>query len=127
MEAVRIKGDRNITNTGVIQGDCIANSTIINLDLSLIDLSDLYKILTMGDNEKEKSLVNMTEAQKKLAEAIETFAKTELIRAEEGKLRAEAEIIRAKADENNSLANLNYSKIMLEDREVIKVMLEKLR
>lgn len=65
--------------------------------------------------------------QMKLANAIETFAKTELIRAEEGKLRAEAEIIRAKADENNSLANLNYSKIMLEDREVIKVMLEKLK
>lgn len=46
MEAVRIKGDRNIANTGVIQGDCIANSTIINLDMSLINISDLEKILT---------------------------------------------------------------------------------
>lgn len=124
MEAVRIKGDRNIANTGVIQGDCIANSTIINLDLSLIDL---YNFFTMGNDEKEKSLVNMTEAQNKLAEAIETFSKTELIRAEEGKLRAEAEILRAKADENNSLANLNYSKVMLEDRALIKEMISKLK
>lgn len=122
MESVKIEGNRNIANTGVIQGDCILNSTVINLNLI-----ELYNIFAMGDNEKEKSLVNMTEAQKKLAEAIETFAKTELIRAEEGKLKAEAEIIRAKADENNSLANLNYSKIMLEDRQVIKVILEKLK
>lgn len=127
MVDVKIEGNRNIANTGVIKCDCISTNTIINLDMSLINISDLEKILTMGDNEKEKSLVNMTEAQMKLANAIETFAKTELIRAEEGKLRAEAEIIRAKADENNSLANLNYSKIMLEDREVIKVMLEKLK
>lgn len=30
------------------------------------------------------------------------------------------------ADENNSLANLNYSKVMLEDREIIKQMLNNL-
>lgn len=115
MESVKIEGNRNIANTGVIQGDCIVNSTIINLDLI-----ELYKIFTMGNDEKEKSLVNMTEAQKKLAEAIDKFAQAELVRAEADKLRA-------KADENNSLANLNYSKIMLEDREIIKVMLDKLK
>lgn len=124
MEAVKIKGDKNIANTGIVYGDYISNSTIIKLDFNIIEL---YKILAMGENEKDKSLINIIEAQKKLAYAIESFAKTELIRAEEGKLRAEAEIIRAKADENNSLANLNYSKIMLEDREVIKVMLDKLK
>lgn len=106
METVKIEGDNNIANTGVIQDDCIENSTIINLNLI-----DLYK--GMAENEKEKSL-------EKLAEAIETIAKTEQLRAEEG-------IIKAKADENNSLANLNYSKIMLEDQELIKSMFEKLK
>lgn len=106
METVKIEGDNNIANTGVIQDDCIENSTIINLNLI-----DLYR--GMAENEKEKSL-------DKLAEAIETIAKTEQLRAEE-------EIIKAKADENNSLANLNYSKIMLEDQELIKSMLEKLK
>lgn len=120
MQSITIEGNKNIANTGIIQGDCIINNITVN-----VDLMELTKFIAMG--EKETSLANMTEAQKKLAEAIETFAKTELIRAEEGKLRAEAEIIRAKADENNSLANLNYSKIMLEDREIIKVMLEKLK
>ena len=70
MFAINIEGNKNIANTGVIHGDCIANSTIINLTL------------TMNEQEKEKSLVNMTEAQKKLAEAIDKFAQAELIRAE---------------------------------------------
>ena len=115
MDAISIEGNRNVTNTGIIQGDCIANSAIFNFNFS-----DLYKILTMSENEKETSLVNMTEAQKKLAEAIEKFAQAELMRAEADKLRA-------KADENNSLANLNYSKIMLDDRAIIKQMMENLK
>lgn len=117
MSAMKIEGDSNIANSGIIQGDCIANKTIINLGFSLFELC---KIFTMSDNEKEKSLVNMTEAQKKLAEAIDKFAQAELVRAEADKLRA-------KADENNSLANLNYSKIMLEDRIIIKQMMDKLK
>jgi hypothetical protein len=117
MSTVRIEGNKNIANTGVIYGDCNVNSTIINLKFSI---TDIYKIFAMNDNEKEKSLVNMTEAQKKLAEAIDKFAQAELARSEADKLRA-------KADENNSLANLNYSKIMLEDREIIKQLMDKLK
>jgi hypothetical protein len=124
MSNVRIVGDKNITNTGVIYGDCIANNTIINSEFNIIDL---YKIFTMSDNEKEKSLENMTEAQKKMAEAIDKFAQAELTRAESSKLRDEAEILRAEADKNNSIANLNYSKIMLEDREIIKQLMDKLK
>lgn len=113
MSDVKITGNKNFANTGFIQGDCsLNNTTIINLSIKLIELS---KITTM--EEKEKSLINMTEAQSKLAGAIETFAQAELMRAEADKLRA-------KADENNSLANLNYSKVMLEDRDIIKKLLE---
>lgn len=115
MAAINIEGDKNIANTGVITGDCIANSTVVNLKFILYRP---YQPLAMDDNEKEKCLVNMTEAQKKLADAIDKFAQAEL-------LRAEADKMRAKADENNSLANLNYSKIMLEDREIIKRMMDK--
>lgn len=115
MSDVRINGNKNFANTGFIQGDCTINNTTINLSFKLIELS---KIATM--EEKEKSLINMTEAQSKLAGAIETFAQAELMRAEADKLRA-------KADENNSLANLNYSKVMLEDREIIKQMLNNLK
>lgn len=121
---VRVVGDKNISNTGVIHGDCIANNTIINLRFSFIDL---YKFLNMDDKDKEKSLVNMTEAQKKMAEAIEKFAEAEFIRAESGKIRDEADKLRAEADKNNSIANLNYSKIMLEDREIIKQLMDKLK
>jgi hypothetical protein len=124
MSNVRVVGDKNISNTGVIQGDCIANNTIINVEFSIIDL---YKILNMNDKDKEKSLVNMTEAQKKMAEAIEKFAEAELTRAESGKIRDEADKLRAEADKNNSIANLNYSKIMLEDREIIKQLMDKLK
>ncbi|WP_018109739.1 hypothetical protein [Bacteroides propionicifaciens] len=115
MSDVRIEGNKNIANTGIIQGDCIIKNTTINMSFKLIELN---KIATM--EEKEKSLINMTEAQSKLAGAIETFAQAELMRAEADKLRA-------KADENNSLANLNYSKVMLEDREIIKQMLNQLK
>ena len=111
MAAITITGNNNIANTGVIQGDCIIESTTINFELIFV---------TMDEKDKETSLLNMTEAQKKLAEAIETFAQAELMRAEADKLRA-------KADENNSQANLNYSKIMLEDREIIKRMMDKLK
>lgn len=111
MYDINIKGNNNIANTGVIKGDCIIKNTTVSFHLKLI------KIATM--EEKEKSLINMTEAQSKLAGAMETFAKAELA-------RAEAEKLRAKADENNSLANLNYSKVMLEDRDIIKQMLNNL-
>lgn len=111
MSNITVNGNRNFANSGYIAGDCIINNTVLNFDLNL---NDLYKILTM----KEKSLENMTEAQKKLSEAIETFARAELSRSEADKLRA-------KADENNSLANLNYSKVMLEDRDIIKKMMIK--
>ena len=117
MSTVRIEGNKNIANTGVIHGDCNVNSTIINLEFNV---TDILKIFDMNDNEKETSLVNMTEAQKKLAEAIDKFAQAELTRSEADKLRV-------KADENNSLANLNYSKIMLEDREIIKKLMDKLK
>lgn len=118
MTQIKITGNKNISNTGTIQGDCIIDSTIIHF--SDFNLKDLIKALTMNNGEKEQSLVNMTETQKKLAEAIEKFAQAELIRAEADKLRA-------KADENNSEANLNYSKIMLEDRTLIREMIEKLK
>lgn len=118
MSEINIKGNKNISNTGTIKGDCIIDSTIIHLSES--NLFDLIKTFTMSNGEKEQSLVNLTEAQKKLADAIERFAEAELIRAEADKLRA-------KADENNSEANLNYSKIMLQDRELIKQMIEKLK
>ncbi len=64
----------------------------------------------MNHNQKETTLSNMLEAQKKLAEAISKFA--------------DAELLKAKAHENNSLAYLNYSKIMREDQELIKKILE---
>ena len=118
MTQINIKGDKNISNTGTIKGDCIIDSTIIHL--SDFNLLDLLKALNMDTGEKEQSLINMTETQKKLADAIDKFAQAELTRAEADKLRA-------KADENNSEANLNYSKIMLEDRALIKVMIEKLK
>ena len=108
MFAIKIEGSKNVANTGYIQGDCITNSTIINFNLF-----ELYENFVMNDSEKETSLVNITEAQKKIAEAIDKFA--------------QAELIRAKADENNSLANLNYSKIMIEDREIIKQLMDKLK
>ena len=113
MQSITIEGNKNIANTGIIQGDCIINNITVN-----VDLIELTKFIAMG--EKETSLANMTEAQKKLAEAIDKFAQAELVRAEADKLRA-------KADENNSLANLNYSKIMLEDRTIIKQMIDQLK
>ncbi len=64
----------------------------------------------MSENKNEATLSNMIEAQKKLSEAISKFA--------------DAEYIRAKADENNSLANLNYSKVMQEDRDIIRKLME---
>lgn len=109
MYDINIKGNNNIANTGVINGDCIIKNTTVSFHLKLIEI--------VAMEEKEMSLINMTEAQNKLAGAMETFAKAELA-------RAEAEKLRAKADENNSLANLNYSKVMLEDREIIKKLLE---
>ena len=118
MTQIEIRGDKNFSNIGTIQGDCIIDSTIIHF--SEFNLKDLVKVLTMSNGEKEQSLANMTETQKRLAEAIEKFAQAELIRAEADKLRA-------KADENNSEANLNYSKIMLEDRALIREMIEKLK
>lgn len=124
MSNVRVVGDKNISNTGVINGDCIANNIVINLELNI---TDLYKIFTMDDKEKEKSLVNMTEAQKKMSEAIDKFAQAELTRAESVKLRDESDKLRAEADKNNSIANLNYSKVMLEDREIIKQLMGKLK
>ncbi len=59
----------------------------------------------------------MTEAQKKIASAIEKFAEAELT-------RAEADKIRAKADEYSSFLNQNLMKIILEDRAVIKQLME---
>lgn len=115
MSTIKIEGNNNFANTGIIYGSCFANCTIINLGFNNIDL---YK--AMNEKENEKSLVNMTEAQKKLAEAIDKFAQAELTRSEADKLRA-------KADENNSLANLNYSKIMLEDREIINRLMDQLK
>lgn len=118
MARIETRGDKNISNTGTIQGDCIIDSTIIQLsDFSLLDL---LKTFAMNNGEKEQSLLNMTESQKKLADAIDKFAQAELIRAEADKLRA-------KADENNSEENLNYSKIMLEDRVLIREMMDKLK
>lgn len=119
MSIINATGNKHISNTGTIQGDCIIDSTIINLsDSSLLDL--LIKTFAMNNGDKEQSLINMTETQKKLADAIDKFAQAELTRAEADKLRA-------KADENNSEANLNYSKIMLEDRALIREMMEKLK
>lgn len=96
MPEINIKGNKNISNTRIIQGDCIIDSTIIHLSES--SLLDLLKTFSMDNSEKEQSLVNMTDAQKKLADAIDKFAQAELIRAEADKLRA-------KADENNSETN----------------------
>ncbi|MBF0577701.1 hypothetical protein [Dysgonomonas sp. GY617] len=124
MSEINIKGDRNIFNTGTIQGDYIIDNTIIHR--YEITISDLLKTFTMSNEDKEQSLVNMTDAQKKLAEAIDKFSQAELVRAESGKIRDETDKLRAEADKNNSIANLNYSKIMLEDREIIKIMLDKL-
>lgn len=122
MSYLKVVGDKNISNTGVIQGDCIANSTIINLELYFIDL---YEVFNMND--KDSSFVDMMDVQKKMAEAIEKFAQAGLIRAEARKLRDEADKLRAEADKNNSIANLNYSKIIVEDREIIKQLMDKLK
>lgn len=122
MSYLKVVGDKNVSNTGVIQGDCIANSTIINLELYFIDL---YKVFNMSG--EDSSFVNVLEVQKKMAEAIEKFAQAGLARAESRKLRNEADKLRAEADKNNSIANLNYSKIMLEDQEIIKQLMEKLK
>ncbi|WP_075559113.1 hypothetical protein [Parabacteroides timonensis] len=123
MSYLKIVGDKNVSNTGVIQGDCIANSTIINLELYFIDL---YKKLITDDKEEEKKIVDMTETQKIMAEAIGKIAQAELTKAESGKLRDEADKLRAEADKNNSIANLNYSKIILEDWGIIKQLIDKL-
>lgn len=118
MQKVDINGNKNVSNTGLIHGDIIIDSTIIhNYEINFFNL---LKSFAMGNEEKEQSLLNMTDAQSKLASAIDKFAQAELTRAEADKLRA-------KADENNSEANLNYSRIMLEDRGLIKQMIEKLK
>lgn len=118
MAQISINGNKNISNTGTIQGDCIIDSTIIhNYEINFLNL---LKSFAMGNEEKEQSLLNMTDAQSKLANAIDKFAQA-------GLTRAEADKLRAKADENNSEANLNYSKIMLEDRALIKQMIDKLK
>lgn len=124
MSTVKIKGSNNVANAGAIHGDYNVNSTIINLEFNITDFNGIF---AMNENEKEKSLINMTEAQMKLAEAIDKFSQAELIRAESSKVRDEADKLRAEADKNNSLANLNYSKIMLEDREIIKQLMVKLK
>lgn len=123
MSYLKVVGDKNVSNTGVIQGDCIANNTIINLELYFIDL---YKKLITDDKEEEKKIVDMTETQKIMAEAIGKIAQAELTKAESGKLRDEADKLRAEADKNNSIANLNYSKIILEDWGIIKQLIDKL-
>lgn len=123
MSYLKVVGDKNVSNTGIIQGDCIANNTIINLELYFIDL---YKKLITDDKEEEKNFVNMTETQKIMAEAIGKIAQAELTKAESGKLRDEADKLRAEADKNNSIANLNYSKVMLEDWGIIKQLMDKL-
>ncbi len=122
MSYLKVIGNKNISNSGVIYGDCIANSTIINLELYFIDL---YNEFNMSG--KDSSFVNIMEVQKKMADAIEKFAQAGLARAESRKLRDETDKLRAEADKNNSIANLNYSKIMLEDREIIKQLMEKLK
>ena len=124
MSYLKVVGDKNVSNTGVIQGDCIANNTIINLELYFIDL---YKKLITDDKEEEKNFVNMMETQKIMAEAIGKIAQAELKKAESGKLRDEADKLRAEADKNNSIANLNYSKILLEDWGFIKQLMGKLK
>lgn len=124
MSYLKVVGDKNVSNTGVIQGDCIANNTIINLELYFIDL---YKKLITDDKEEEKNFVNMMETQKIMAEAIGKIAQAELTKAESGKLRDEADKLRAEADKNNSIANLNYSKILLEDWGFIKQLMGKLK
>ncbi len=60
----------------------------------------------MDKKKKDVNLSKMIETQEKIAEAIDKFASAELLRAE--------------ADRNNSLANINYSNFMLEYTEIIK-------
>ena len=69
----------------------------------------------------------MMETQKIMAEAIGKIAQAELTKAESGKLRDETDKLRAEADKNNSIANLNYSKILLEDWGFIKQLMGKLK
>jgi len=111
MTKISIEGNNNITNTGRIEGNLIVGDIFIGMPQ--IKSLNLLKQITMNTEEKEQTLLNMTETQNKLANAIEKFAQAELIRAE--------------ADRNNSEANLNYSKIMLEDRALIKQLMDKLK
>lgn len=111
MAKVNINGNNNISNSGVIEGSFIVGDVYV--ELPEVEFLNILRIFAMNNEEKEQTLLNMTETQKKLADAIEKFAQAELIRAE--------------ADRNNSEANLNYSKIMLEDRAIIKQLMEKLK
>ena len=115
MKGINVDGNGNILNNGVVEGNFIVGDLIFNF----------FKTHTMNIEDREQTLLNMTETQKKLADAIDKFAQAELIRAESGKIRDEADKLRAEADKNNSLANLNYSKVMMEDRILMKAIVEK--
>lgn len=115
MYDLEISGDNNVSNAGCISGDCIANSTIINLKCKIMN-----KEISIVDS------LDTQEVQRTIPDAIEIFARAELVRAESRKLRDEADRMRAEADMNNSIANLNYSKLVVEDREIMKRLLERL-
>jgi len=111
MANISIEGNNNITNGGVIGGNFIVGDVYIGLPG--FKSFNILNEITMNETDKEQTILNITESQKKLASAIEKFA--------------DAELLRAEADKNNSLANLNYSKVMLEDREILKTMIDKLK
>nr|DAE47098.1 MAG TPA: hypothetical protein [Caudoviricetes sp.] len=95
-------GEKNIANNGYISGDCITGDKVINIKFVVMETQKILDKI----NETVEALNNISKSNLTLAEAILK--------------QSEANIIKARADENNSLANLNMSKSLLKDKELIE-------
>ncbi|MDU1890087.1 MAG: hypothetical protein E6767_05295 [Dysgonomonas sp.] len=107
-EAININnGSNNVVNTGCIAGDYIGGNknTIININIMESD-----KILEKL-SETTEAINNLAKSQTLLAEAI-------LKQRSIDEKHAEAMIILARATENNSIANVNMSRSLL-DKDTI--------
>jgi len=106
-------GENNIANSGYINGDCNAIFKSYNFKIIFMENKKLEEKV----NEALESLKNITESNADLSKAILKQKDIDLI-------QAEADVIRAKAEENNSLANLNMSKAILRDQEISERILK---
>lgn len=104
-------GDYNISNCGEIKGDCVVNDK--RIIFNVMNNSESVKKM----NEAIKAITESAQIQGKLCDI--------LVKQKEIDMKnAEANLIRARADETNSQANLNISNCLLQDKSQIEKLIQ---